>query len=290
VIALAATLVLVAQPGLERRAEELRPRAERHLERIAADLEGLPAVDRIEVRLVKHAADLAGAAPAGHGAPEWAVGTAYPREGIVVVAARGRRGELLDMDQILAHELAHMALDRALGAGAVPRWLTEGFAYLHSSDASFERGRTLIAATFSGRLIPIVDLEGAFPAREDEAALAYAESYDFVAFLARRGRWDDDRDDGSRAAFRQLLFEIGQGKALDPAARAAFGRGILELEREWLGGLRERYLWLPIGLLATFVWVVGAGLLVLGWRRRRRLARVRMDAWQVQEDAEDAQR
>jgi hypothetical protein len=215
------------------------------------------------------------------------VGTAYPREGVVVVAARSRRGELLDMEQILVHELAHMALDRALGVGAVPRWLTEGFAYLHSSDTSFARAQTLIGATFSGRLIPILELEDSFPAGEDEAALAYAESYDFVAFLARRGRWADERDDAkgdrTRAAFRQFLSELGHGVPLDSAARAAFGRGLLELEKEWLSGLRERYLWLPIGLTATFGWVLGAGLLVLGWRRRRRQARARLAAWEAEE-------
>jgi hypothetical protein len=135
-------------------------------------------------------------------------------------------------------------------------------------------------------LISIVDLEDVFPAAEDQAALAYAESYDFVAFLARRGRFDDERDDGDRAAFRQFLAELAAGEALDPAARTAFGRGILELEREWLGGLRERYLWLPIGLLASFLWVVGAGLLVLAWLRRRRQGRARLAAWAADEPDE----
>jgi hypothetical protein len=268
--------------GLEEKTRELLPGAERDLQRIEADLEGLPRVERVEVRLVRHAEEIARAAPAGHGTPDWAVGTAYPSEGVVVVAARGRGGELLDMQRILAHELAHLALARALGR-PVPRWLTEGFAYLHSSDASFERARTLLAATFTGRLMPIVELEARFPAREDAAALAYAESYDFAAFLARRGRWDDPRDDGSRAAFRQFLLEIGRGVPLDPAARSAFGRGILELEREWLKGLRERYLWLPIGLGTTLLWVLGGVLLVLGWARRRRQGRRKLEAWEAEE-------
>jgi len=277
-----------AEAGLAPQARRLAARAERDLARIEGDLDGLPRVDRVEVRLVKHMEDVAAAAPAGRGAPVWAAGTAYPDAGVVVVAARGRRGELLDVEQTLSHELAHVALARALGPGRVPRWLTEGFAYLHSSDFSWGRAQTLMGAVMGRRLIPLGALDAAFPAAEDAAALAYAESYDFVAFLARRGRWQDERDDGSRAAFQQLLAELATGVPLEQAARDAFGRGLLDLEREWADDLRTRYLWYPIGLGATLLWVGAALLLVLGWARRRRQRRRILAQWARDEGPEPA--
>jgi hypothetical protein len=273
-----------AEAGLERLARRIADGAPRDLARIAEDLDGLAALDHVEVRLVKQAAAIAGAAPAGRGAPEWAVGTAYPDHGVVVVAARGRDGALLDPERTFTHELAHMALDRAL-AGRVPRWLTEGFAYLHSSDVSLPRYATLMGAAISGRLLPLWELDGAFPAREDEAHLAYAEAYDVVAFLARRGRWSDERDDGDRTAFRQFLRELAGGKSVDAAAQAAFGRRLLDLEAEWLESLRSRYFLYPIAFGGATVWVLGALLLVIGWWRRRRQARRTLARWDAEEAA-----
>ena len=123
--------------------------------------------------------------------------------------------------------------------------------------------------------------------REDEAELAYAESYDFVVFLARRGRWADDRDDGSRAAFHQLLAELAGGRSLDDAAVSAFGRPLAALEAEWLESVRARYLWFPLGAAATLVWVLGGALLVLAWLRRTVQKRRRLRQWAREEAGDD---
>jgi len=263
-----------AEPGLERQAARVAKLAAADLADDEADVPDLPRLDRVEVRLVKHAADIAAAAPEGLGAPDWAVGTAYPEHGVVVVAARARNGDLLDVERTLAHELAHMVLDHALGGANVPRWLTEGFAYLHSSDFSLARAATLTGAVIGGHVQPLWKLENAFPAREDEAALAYAESYDFVAFLAQRGRW----------GFRDFLAELAHGSGLDAASRHALGRRFVDVEAEWLESLRSRYLWTFVGLGGAAVWVLGAVLLVLGWLRRRRQKRRKLEEWAIEED------
>jgi hypothetical protein len=64
----------------------------------------------------------------------------------VVVVAAHRDGRLIDVDNVVAHELAHIALGAAL-RGRAPRWLNEGLAYLHSSDFSMARARTLSSTT-----------------------------------------------------------------------------------------------------------------------------------------------
>src|SRR6185436_9998882 len=74
---------VLAEPGLEPTARELADSAERTLARIAADLIDLPTPRAIEVRLVRDARDLAAVAPAGRGAPAWAIGVAYPDLGVV---------------------------------------------------------------------------------------------------------------------------------------------------------------------------------------------------------------
>lgn len=105
-------------PGLAARADELARSTPKILERIARDLDGLPAPDTVEIRLVMDASDLASVAPPGRGAPSYADAVAWPGTSIVAVAIRGRQGAMVDLDRVLTHELAHLALDHAINQGA----------------------------------------------------------------------------------------------------------------------------------------------------------------------------
>ena len=270
-----------AEEGMQSLAREVADEAGGALLEIAADLADLAVPRRIEIRLVKRAEDLARAAPAGRGAPPWAIGVAYPDLGVVVVAFR--RGPMpADVRSTVRHELAHLALGAALGRRA-PRWLHEGFAYLHSSDFSLDRTRTLTGMAWTGDVIPLAELDDSFPAAEVAAARAYAESYDFVAFLARRGRSADHDDDGNRWPFRRFLALVAGGTPIDQAARQAFTADLAHLFAEWKDTLRQRYLMLPAGLLGLLVWVLAAVLLVIAWRRKKRQNRVTLARWDEEE-------
>lgn len=280
-IAHAGRITVLAEPGLERLAASLARGAERELDRISADLLDLPQPRAIEVHLVRDAADLAEAAPAGRGAPSWAVGVAYPDLGVISVATR-RGAQIVDPEATLSHELAHIALGAALGARA-PHWLHEGFAYQHSAEWSLERAETLSGMAWSHNLIPLDQLDDTFPSAELPASRAYAEAYDFVGFLARRGRWEDPSDDGDRWPFRRFLREVGQGSDLDSAALHAFGKPLHALFEEWRTDLGNRYLLMPLGLLGAVLWVLCGLLLGLAWWRRRRINRRRLAQWDLEE-------
>ena len=270
-----------AEDGMARLAGEVADDAQGALEDIAADLPDLAVPRRLEIRLVKRAEDIARAAPAGRGAPPWAIGVAYPDLGVVVVAYR--RGPMpTDVRSTVRHELAHLALGAALGARA-PRWLHEGFAYLHSSDFSIDRTRTLTGMAWTGDVIPLAELDDSFPAAEMAAARAYAESYDFIAFLARRGRSVAHDDDGNRWPFRRFLALIAAGMPVDQAARQAFTADLNHLFAEWKDTLRQRYLMLPAGLLGVAIWILAAVLLILAYLRKKRLNRQTLARWDDEE-------
>jgi len=214
----------------------------------------------------------------------WAIGVAYPDLGVISVAMR-RGAQYSDPAATMRHELAHIALGAALGERA-PHWLHEGFAYQHSREWSWERAETLAGMAWFGSIIPIEALDAAFPAEENAAHRAYAESYDFVGFLTRRGRYEDTSDDGDRWPFRRFLADIGRGTDPDVAARNAFGRSLKQLFDEWKLDLGQRYMLMPIGLFGLVLWILCALLLVLAYLRRRRLNKRRIAQW----DLEDAQR
>ncbi len=261
-------VVVRAEAGMDDLAAHVAATAPRVFERIYLDLEGLPRPQTIEIRLVKASSSLQAVAPEGARVPEWAIGVAFPRVGVIAVATR-RGSESISVDNTLAHELAHLALGAALG-GRAPRWLDEGFAYLHSSDWSFARTQTLTGMAWTGNRYRLFELDRTFPPGENEAGRAYAQAYDFVAFLAKRGRYADREDDGNRYPFREFLAGIAARNGVQNAAIDAFGVGLDDLEAEWWNSVRQRYMWAFVGLFTLFVWVVGAALLVLGYVRRRR--------------------
>jgi hypothetical protein len=273
------------EPGLEATARDLRDIAEGELVRISADLVDLPVPQRVRVQLVKDAESLASVAPAGRGAPPWAIGVAYPDLGVLSVATR-RGAQLIDPASTLRHELAHVALGSALGKHA-PHWLHEGFAYQHSAEWSWERTETLAGMTWFGGIIPIEELDRSFPREEMPAHRAYAESYDFVGYLSRRGRWEDHEDDGDRWPYRRFLTMVGQGTNIDVAAKRAFGKPISQLFDEWREDLSKRYMLAPIGLLGLALWILCAVLLALAFFRKRRINRRRLGEWERQERRED---
>ncbi|MBA3397795.1 MAG: hypothetical protein H0T89_34545 [Deltaproteobacteria bacterium] len=276
-------VTVYAEAGLEDTARELADSAEATLTRISGDLISLPKPKQIEVRLVRHARDLAGVAPAGRGAPAWAIGVAYPDLGVISVAMR-RGAQLVEPAATLRHELAHVALGAALGDRA-PHWLHEGFAYQHSAEWSWQRAETLAGMAWFGSVIPLEQLDGSFPREELPAHRAYAESYDFVGFLSRRGRWEDKSDDGDRWPFRRFLTEIGRGSDPDAAARTAFGRTLQQLFDEWKLDLGARYMMMPVGLFGLALWILAAILLVLAFLRRRGQNRRRIAQWDLEESA-----
>ncbi len=273
------------EPGLETEAMALRDAAEGELERIAADLVDLPVPAAVHVQLVRDAASLPGVAPVGRGAPPWAIGVAYPDLGVISVALR-RGPNIVDPESTLRHELAHLALGAALGDRA-PHWLHEGFAYQHSGEWSWDRTETLAGMAWFHGIVPIDDLDHSFPAEELPANRAYAESYDFVGYLSRRGRFEDPSDDGDRWPFRRFLTEVGHGADLDTAAHRAYGKPIHALFDEWSSDLSKRYLLAPVGLLGLAVWVACALLLALAWWRKRRHNRRRLAQWEAQERLDD---
>jgi hypothetical protein len=276
---------LACEPGLEDTARELGATAEAELQEISADLPDLPKPDVVTIQVVRDASSLASVAPPGGNAPSWAIGVAYPDLGIISIALR-RNGQPADPRQTLRHELAHVALGAALGSKA-PHWLHEGFAYQHSADFSWDRTETLAGMAWFGGIFPIDELDYNFPPEEAPANRAYAESYDFVGYLARRGRWEDASDLGDRWPFRQFLRGIGQGQDLDHAAMAAFGKPLHALFDEWKDSLSKRYLFAPIGLLGLALWILCSLLLAVAFWRRRRANRRRMAQWDREERAQD---
>lgn len=214
---------------------------------------------------------------AGRPLPGYASGVAFPAEGLVLLTmtdpASFRRP---DLQRVLVHEMAHVALYRAAGGRPVPRWLSEGVAIHLAGERSIARIRELWEGAVQRRLIPLADLSSAFPARHDEVSLAYAQSADIVAHLL-----DAPAD---RPRFRTLVADLATGEAFQEALKSAYGITPGQLEREWRSSLDGRFgRWPTVLMGLTVIWVLGALLLVLGYVRIRRRHRRTLEQWALEE-------
>ncbi|MDQ3036736.1 MAG: peptidase MA family metallohydrolase [Myxococcota bacterium] len=237
--------------------------------------------DTLVIRIARNPDEMTALAPTRAPPPAYAVGVAYPASGLVLLTLSApETWQRPDVVQVLTHELSHVALHRAAGGHAVPRWLAEGLAIHQARERSFERVQTLWEATVRGTLLPLDDLSRGFPSRPHEVSVAYAESADFVEWLRRRG--DSDRQ------FAELLSRIARGQSFETAVSQTWSAGIGQLEHEWRAGLTERYGAMPLLLGTGVIWALISLLVVIAWARRRRDARTRLSQWAREESADDA--
>lgn len=233
-------------------------------------------------------------------APDWAVGLAVPSENTIIVKfGRTPAGPWVALEPTFVHEMAHMALDRAVGASGIhidgatehhahagiahqgariPRWLHEGFAIAQAGEWSLERGAVLLQAGLSGKIIPLTELDRGFPAKGFGVELAYAESYHFMLRL---------RETHGDAALAPILAHMRDGDPFEVAYAKAIKRSFRSDERQWRDDLQVAYAWIPLVTGSSAIWTLGGLVFVLAWRRKRkekqaRLAQMALDEAQEQ--------
>lgn len=243
---------------------------------------GVYLAPELDIRIAVNAEHMRRLAPARRAPPPYATGVAYPGEGLILISLTEPESFLRPaVSRVLVHELAHVALHRAVLGKDVPRWLSEGYAIDRAGERSLARIRTLWDGALQGRLLGIRELSREFPEQPREVDLAYAQAADLVAYLL-------DRDeDGAR--FRGLLDRIRQGAGFEPAVLAAYGMDLSTLEQQWRVAIAARFgRWPTLLGGLTAVWALAALLLVVAYVRVRRRHQRTLLRWASEEAELDA--
>ncbi len=205
--------------------------------------------------------------------PDWADGTAWPRWSLVFLKSPSiRPGTASPLEQVLDHEIVHVLLGQAFGPRPVPRWLQEGMAQFYAGEAS-ERAMAMARGELGGEVLPLSQFTGGFPLDPLAAQLAYAESADFIAWIAGRN---------GESALRALVRVMAEGGSADEGIRAATGLSLAEADAAWRAPYEETdwARWLvhpaPWGVLG------GIGLGLAAWRRVRR-GEAKLRRWEAEE-------
>ncbi|HEU5183710.1 MAG TPA: hypothetical protein VFU01_04020 [Gemmatimonadaceae bacterium] len=200
----------------------------------------------------------------GPAAPEWGAAIAIPELRTIIMQGRTAGSDAGDPLVVLRHELAHLALDEALG-DLPPRWFHEGYA----SVAAGEWGRQEVLATSLALLVrgmPSLDsLNASFEAGSSRADAAYALAHRAVVELAAL-----DRERGLTLFFTYWR----ETHSLEISIRRAFGLTQAQFEERWRQRTRRQYGALAIAadlsLAAALLMTIVVPLYLARRRRDRR--------------------
>ncbi len=260
--------------SLRSRVEPLFDALDEHWAEITDEL-GATVDQKLVIRVARNPAEMRELAPLGATPPNYATGVAYPPWGVILLTFSAPDSwHPPDLDVVLAHEVSHIALYRALEGNPVPRWFNEGLAIHLSEVKLLPRTESLLRAAAKRSVLPLSELSGRFPQRSHEVNLAYAQSADVVGFLRRS-------DEGGQ--FQALIAEVRQGTPFDEALALAYDWSPQMLEREWRQSLRSRYQIIPLLFGGTTIWAFASVLLVMAYRSRRRRHHERLAEMEQQE-------
>jgi hypothetical protein len=199
----------------------------------------------------------------GGAAPHWGAGIALPDSGIIVLPAyTSKRAGVQDMGPVIRHEIAHVALQRALPGLQIPRWFTEGYAGWTAGELDPDGDWYLRMAFLTHRAPSLDSLELDWPAYEADARAAYLLSASAVAYLHSLG---------TPAQFDTLILRWQRTRSLEQAMRTTYLISSAQFERIWAKHVRRHYGWLLFAAQGAVVWgfitVLAVILIIL--RRRR---------------------
>jgi hypothetical protein len=182
---------------------------------------------------------------------DWVGAHAHPELGVLLVTAVNSRTAPTDLRQSIPHELAHYLLYQSFGPvayEAIPHWLNEGLATLLEARPNPNYALVLETAVANFATLPLADLCEGFPAAEERAVLAYAQSESLLHYV--RGQYGNQ-------TVQNLLAAYADGLACDAGVQRVLGRSLADLERDWLAAQQ------PQAPLARFLGQNGLWLLLL---------------------------
>ena len=199
--------------------------------------------DTLDIRVVARFDSLTGGRT-----PDWGAGVAFPDSGVIVLPGYASERVLTrDLPRVLRHELAHVALQRHLGAARVPRWFTEGYATWAAGQLDTDAAWLLRVAFLMRRTPPLDSLVLEWPRGQADARIAYLLSASAIEYLVENG--------GERALtlFLERWRESGD---FDAALRDTYGLTFGQLERYWGRAVRRRYGWMLFLAQSAVLWMM----------------------------------
>ncbi len=161
---------------------------------------------------------------------DWAGGVAFSEYNVILMGVppsiAGSWGR-----STVRHELAHLVVGQfgqSCIGGQRPTWLEEGLAMYVEGPPSQQTRDDLEAGTSGDSFAPLRSLNGAFPAHDSNASMAYSQSYSVINFLV--GTY-------GQPPLQDLILALADGADYDSALEQVYGFNVDGLETAWRASL-----------------------------------------------------
>jgi hypothetical protein len=157
---------------------------------------------------------------------DWAGGVAFSEYNVILIGVPPTIAEDWGRSTV-RHELAHLVVEqfgRSCVGGSRPTWLNEGLAVYAEGPLQADFAHALESALGENSFRPVRSLNGAFPSHEEQAGIAYAQSYSLVAYLL---------EEYGQEKMQELLLTLAQGEGYDRALERVYGFNEDGLEVAW---------------------------------------------------------
>jgi hypothetical protein len=268
-------LAFEPQPGLPPRANRLvpgpRPWIAGMMELVGLDAPGTD----IRVVLAPESSALS------RGVPPWVTGYTDGISNVVVILAE-RTPSYPDggLEEVLAHEVAHVLIHRASGGRAVPRWFDEGLAMLAARSWRLRDQTELALGLLWGPRVPLWKLDDLFLGDRRQVERGYALAGALVGDLLERY---------GPAVPRIVLARIAHGDPFEEAIRGATGATLADIGEAFFERQATLKRWIPILTSTAALWfAISILAIVAGIRKRRKRVELEKEMGEMPAEGEIA--
>lgn len=198
---------------------------------------------------------------------DWVGGHASPALGVILVAVPDPLTAPAALQRSLPHELTHLLLYQATGVAyeTVPVWFKEGLATWFEQNPNPNYETVLREAIAGNSAIPFAELCLAFPAAEDQALLAYAQSASLITTIQTRY---------GNHALTEFVDAFADGLRCEAAVQRVLGISLADLTGIWWQEQQQQPFWQRFWQ-ENRLWLllIGGGFVLVGllqlplWRR-----------------------
>jgi Peptidase MA superfamily len=197
--------------------------------------------------------------------PDWGAAAAIPLRRMIVLKSPVISPSGKSLEELMAHEYAHLAVSDRCGLYSPPRWFDEGVAMFVSSEWGWDDNLAMSKAAVFGDFIPLAEIDNVNRFGESRAHVAYAQSYRAVEYMERNYGKD---------GLRLFLQTIALGQSVDSALVVSVGSTEAGFQAELFDQLHSSYNITTLFMDTIWLWLFLAALVVIGFivqrfRRRR---------------------
>jgi len=199
------------------------------------------------------------------GAPDWGIGVAIPQHGRIIILSPVNEHYGMPFEEVLLHELAHLALWQRTAGNRLPRFLDEGLAMMFAHEWRLEDEITLAKAKLGQSFLTLQEIDYVNFLNPAQAQIAYAQSFQAVKYIF---------DTFGKQTFWSLMDGFRAGKDRNLVFREVLGTDLAGFDKMVAAYLNSHYHWFMIFTDPTILWIGLALLFLIGFivirlRRKR---------------------